>query len=55
MSIWPSNARSGTTKKLRGTAATEGLMKPATDDGVEWEEPAAALIVKEGAGYLHFL
>jgi hypothetical protein len=54
-SRWPSSARSGTTKKLRGTAASEALTKPATDDGVEWEEPAAALIVKESAGYPCFL
>jgi hypothetical protein len=42
-------------EQLDPSAAAEALIRPATDDGVRWEDAAVTLIVEESAGYPYFL
>ena len=40
---------------LRGAVAADALTRPAAEEGVEWEESAAQLLVEESAGYPYFI
>jgi hypothetical protein len=40
---------------LRGSVAADALIKPAAEEGVEWDDTAVALLVEESTGYPYFI